>query len=130
LGCVIKHQNQTTRGFNSTDWVEKRPDIDASVCALVADDKLTEPAYVSPAGSIAPIDILYRHRSAMVNDNLYMAHRCGFTKKVLSATLQASSFQSLAVMARPSAFDLWAIASKAAMLEADLPTSASYHFPA
>lgn len=192
VGCGPKHKNQTTRRFNTADWVEKRLDIDASVnpdvvgtmtdmsavsagsmqaifsshniehlyphevpvalaeffrvlsddgfavitcpdlqsvCALVADDKLTEPAYVSPAGPIAPIDILYGHRPAMVNGNLYMAHRCGFTKKVLSATLQASGFQSVAVMARPSVFDLWALASKSRMSEADSRTLASHHFP-
>ena len=38
------------------------PDLQA-VCALVAEDKLTEPAYTSPAGLIAPLDILYGHRS-------------------------------------------------------------------
>jgi predicted SAM-dependent methyltransferase len=192
VGCGPKHKNQTTRGFNTPDWVEKRLDIDVSVnpdivgtmtdmsavlagsmqaifsshniehlyphevpvalaeffrvlsddgfavitcpdlqsvCTLVADDKLTEPAYVSPAGPIAPIDILFGHRPAMANGNLYMAHRCGFTKKVLSATLQASGFQAVAVMARPSAFDLWALAVKSAMAEADLRALASQHFP-
>src|SRR3990167_8358112 len=36
------------------------PDLQ-SVCALIAEDKLTEPAYTSPAGPIAPLDILYGH---------------------------------------------------------------------
>ena len=40
------------------------PDLQ-SVCARVANDQLTEPAYVSPAGPIAPLDILYGHRPAM-----------------------------------------------------------------
>jgi predicted SAM-dependent methyltransferase len=59
------------------------PDLQA-VCALVAEDKLTEPAYTSPAGPITPLDILYGHRPPMARGNLYMAHRCGFTEKVLS----------------------------------------------
>lgn len=104
------------------------PDLQ-SVCALVTNDKLTEPAYVSPAGPISPIDILYGYRPAMANGNLYMAHRCGFTKKVLSATLQASGFQSVAVMARPTAFDLWALASKSLITEGELRALASAHFP-
>ena len=33
------------------------PDLQ-SVCALVAQDKLLEPAYTAPAGPIAPLDIL------------------------------------------------------------------------
>jgi predicted SAM-dependent methyltransferase len=192
VGCGPKHKNQTTKGFNTADWVEKRLDIDESVkpdvvgtmtdmsavltssmqaifsshniehlyphdvpvalaefirvlsddgfavitcpdlqsvCALVAEDKLTDPAYVSPAGPIAPLDILYGHRASMNTGNLYMAHRCGFTKKVLSGTLQAAGFQSVAVMARPACFDLWALATKLPMAEIDLRTLASLHFP-
>ena len=51
------------------------PDLQ-SVCALVAADKLTEAAYVSPAGPIAPMDIIYGHRTALRAGNLFMAHRC------------------------------------------------------
>jgi hypothetical protein len=40
------------------------PDLQ-SVCALVAQDKLTEAAYTAPAGPIAPLDILYGHRPPM-----------------------------------------------------------------
>lgn len=193
VGCGPKHKNQTTRGFDSPEWLEKRLDIDAtvkpdvvgtmtdmsavptgavqavfsshniehlyphevplalsefirvlsddgfvvitcpdlqSVCQLVADDKLTEPAYVSPAGPIAPLDILYGHRPPMARGNLFMSHRCGFTRKVLSGTLQASGFKSVAVMARPKHFDLWAVATKAPMEEADLRALAAAHFPA
>ena len=82
------------------------PDLQA-VCALVAEDKLTEPAYTSPAGPIAPLDILYGHRPPMARGNLYMAHRCGFTEKVLSGTLRSSSFKRVASMKRGAPyFDL------------------------
>ncbi|MDP4617407.1 MAG: methyltransferase domain-containing protein, partial [Burkholderiaceae bacterium] len=50
------------------------PDLQ-SVCKLIAEDKLTDTAYTSPAGPIAPLDILYGHRPAMAKGNLYMAHR-------------------------------------------------------
>ena len=82
------------------------PDLQ-SVCALVAQDKLAEPAYQSGQGPISPIDILYGHRTAMEAGNLYMAHKCGFTKKVLANTLQSSGFSSF-VKVRPNHFDLWA----------------------
>ena len=87
------------------------PDL-RSVCKLVADDKLTETAYISPAGPIAPIDILYGFRRAMENGNLYMAHKCGFTQKVLGATLSDAGFAKVATLERPEHFDLWAIATK------------------
>ena len=106
------------------------PDLQ-SVCALIAQDKLTEAAYSSPAGPIAPLDILYGHRPAMAQGNLYMAHRCGFTQKVLSGTLQASGFKSIATMARGKApfFDLFALASKSERSEADMRELATLHFP-
>jgi len=87
------------------------PDL-RSVSRLVADDQLTEAAYTSPAGPIAPLDILYGHRASMAMGNLYMAHRCGFTEKVLVGTLQAAGFQQVASLTRPQAFDLWALATK------------------
>lgn len=104
------------------------PDLQ-SVCALVADDKLTEPAYNALAGPIAPIDILYGHRPSMARGNLFMAHRCGFTKKVLIATLQAAGFASIAATNRPASFDLWAVACKSKWREDELRRLAGEHFP-
>ena len=106
------------------------PDLQ-SVCALIAQDKLTEAAYTSPAGPVAPLDILYGHRPSMEKGNLFMAHRCGFTRKVLSDTLQSSGFKSVATMARGRApfFDLFALASKPDRSETDLRELASLHFP-
>ena len=104
------------------------PDL-KSVCALVAEDKLTDTAYTSPAGPIAPIDILYGHRPPMARGNLYMAHRCGFTAKVLSGTLQAAGFKSIATVTRASAFDLWALASKSVRTESEIRELAGLHFP-
>jgi predicted SAM-dependent methyltransferase len=105
------------------------PDLQ-SVCALVAEDKLTEPAYTSPAGPIAPLDILYGHRAAMSRGNLYMAHRCGFTQKVLAGTLSPAGFLSVASARRQHPFyDLWAIASKAKLEETAIKDMARSHFP-
>lgn len=106
------------------------PDL-KSVCALVAEDKLTEPAYTAPAGPIAPIDILYGHRPPMARGNLFMAHRCGFTEKVLRATLQSAGFKAVATMARGGHpyFDLWALASKRERPEAEMRELAMAHFP-
>jgi ubiquinone/menaquinone biosynthesis C-methylase UbiE len=103
------------------------PDL-KSVCALIAEDKLTDAAYTSPAGPIAPIDILYGLRSSMAQGNLYMSHRCGFTQKVLTGTLQAAGFKSVATMARAHPyFDLWAVASKAERPEEQMKALAVEH---
>lgn len=84
------------------------PDLQ-SVCSLVADDKLTDAAYISGAGPITPHDILYGHSDSMRQGNLYMAHRCGFTQKVMAATLQKNGF-SAGIKVRSQNFDLWAVA--------------------
>ena len=106
------------------------PDLQ-SVCQLIANDQLTEAAYQSPAGPIAPLDILYGHRPSMAQGNLYMAHRCGFTEKVLNGTLLAAGFKTVATLARGFApyFDLWVVASKSERPEADMREVAGIHFP-
>ncbi|MCR4665834.1 MAG: class I SAM-dependent methyltransferase [Desulfovibrio sp.] len=88
------------------------PDLQ-SVCALVAEGKLLEPAYVSPSGPISPLDILYGHRPSLAAGNMYMAHRCGFTKKVLSNLVAHSGFRAVASMKRGAPyFDLWVLGLK------------------
>ena len=104
------------------------PDLQ-SVCALVADDKLTESAYDSPAGPISPLDILYGHRAAMTNGNLYMAHRCGFTKKVLAGTLQGAGFKRTASIKRTRFLDLWIVGTKNDVDPELLQNLAVQHFP-
>ena len=105
------------------------PDLQA-VCALVAEDKLTDPAYTSPAGPITPLDILYGHRPPMARGNLYMAHRCGFTQKVLISTLQNAGFAKSASIKRAGPFfDLWIAASKNELEDAQMIALAGEHFP-
>lgn len=106
------------------------PDLQ-SVCALVAEDKLTEAAYTAPAGPIAPIDILYGFRPSMAQGNLFMAHRCGFTEKVLIGTLKAAGFAMIASKRRAHPrYDLWAVATMGAVDETAIRELAERHIPA
>lgn len=106
------------------------PDLQ-SICKLIADDQLTHTAYISPAGPVTPLDILYGFRPSLSKGDLHMAHRCGFTRKVLHATLKTSGFESVVTYARPRApfFDLWALAAKNNMTQANLKNLAVQHFP-
>ena len=105
------------------------PDLQ-EVCRLVAEDKLLEAAYTAPAGPITPLDILYGHRPPMAKGNLYMAHRRGFTEKVLIGTLRACGFKTVASKRRAHPFyDLYAVATKADMQEAALRALAGQHLP-
>jgi predicted SAM-dependent methyltransferase len=103
------------------------PDLQ-SIAALVAQDKLTDPAYESPAGPIAPIDMMYGLRAALADGNHFMAHRCGFTLNVLMGVLRSAGFREVAGMARPKFFDLWVVASKT-LDQATLRAIAMAHFP-
>lgn len=104
------------------------PDLQ-SVARLVADGRLTEAAYQSPAGPIAPIDILYGLRKAVAAGNLHMAHRCGFTIKVLVDALKEAGFASVIGRARPKSFELWAVATKLQAGEERLRDLAARHMP-
>ena len=65
----------------------------------------------------------------MAQGNLYMAHRCGFTQRVLTGTLQAAGFASVAAMSRKGPyFDLWTLASKSACSEAEMKQLAQTYF--
>ncbi|MFM2329938.1 MAG: hypothetical protein RLZZ494_2041 [Pseudomonadota bacterium] len=193
VGCGSKRKDQTTAGFNTPDWQERRFDIDPaarpdivgtmtdmsavapasvnavfsshniehlyphevpvalaefrrvltpdgfvvitcpdlqSVCAAVAEDKLDDPLYKSPAGPISPLDILYGHRASMQRGNLFMAHRCGFTAKVLIAALRAAGFTSVACTKRAAPFfDLYAVATREPSSREVLEQLAQLHFP-
>jgi predicted SAM-dependent methyltransferase len=106
------------------------PDLEA-VCQLIAEDKLTEPAYTSPAGPITPLDILYGLRTALAAGNHYMAHRCGFTQKVLTHTLHLAGFAKVATKRRGhDKYDIWALASKSDRTDEEMKELAQEHFPA
>ena len=104
------------------------PDLQ-SVCEAVAADRLLEPIYQSPAGPIAPLDVLYGLRSSIAAGNHYMAHKCGFTFSVLCKLFLDSGFKSVYGGRRPQAFDLWVVASKLAKLESEMAAFARAYLP-
>ena len=106
------------------------PDLQ-SICRLIAEDQLTATAYLSPAGPITPLDMVYGFRPSLSKGDLYMAHRCGFTRKVLHATLKAAGFGSVVTFARSHQpyFDLWALATQLEQAPDKLRALASQHFP-
>lgn len=91
--------------------------------------ELASPLYKSEFSPISALFIMYGHRRAMAAGNLFMAHRCGFTLQVLADSLQSYGFPLTAGIARTEAVDLWAIASKAALSDADMRALAVLHLP-
>lgn len=104
------------------------PDLQA-VCALVAEDRLVEPAYTSGLGPISPLDMLYGLRSALAAGQEHMAHRCGFTETVLAHTARAAGFARIATLRRPAVFDLWLVASVAPLAPDAMTALARAHLP-
>ena len=90
------------------------PDL-RSVCQAVANDRLLEPLYESPAGPIAPIDILYGHRDSVAEGKIYMAHKTGFTYSTLGGAFFKAGFKFYVGAARPSNYDLWIVSFKQPM---------------
>lgn len=84
------------------------PDLQ-SIAELIVADKLDDPAYVSPAGPICPLDMLYGYRPFMGSGNLFMAHKTGFTAKTLVAACFKAGFPRTGYR-RGANFDLWVIA--------------------
>lgn len=105
------------------------PDLQ-SVCEMVADDKLLETAYTSPAGPITPLDILFGHRASIARGKHYMAHHVGFTRKLLVGEIRRAGFASVAAVRRRKSFDLWVYAKKRETPEDELRTEAAGFLPA
>jgi len=83
------------------------PDL-AQVAKLVADDEINKPIYESPAGPIAPLDIMFGHRRSVESGNRYMAHRTGFTTDHLGEALMEAKFVEADVWT--THLTLWAVA--------------------
>lgn len=106
------------------------PDLQG-VATLIANDGLADAAYQSPAGPITPLDILYGHRASLASGRLYMAHRTGFTRKLLMQELLGAGFATVVANRRPAPyFELWALATVTAISEDSLRALATAHFPA
>lgn len=103
------------------------PDLQ-STAQMVAEDRLFETAYISPAGPITPFDILFGHRG-MVAANGYMAHHSGFTLSTMMSLLKESGFGAVAGQRREAAFDLWVIAAMAPLPDAEMLALATLHLP-
>jgi len=104
------------------------PDLQA-VCAVVAQGRLLEPLYTSGIGPISAIDILYGHRASVAAGNPFMAHKGGFTFPVLSDAFIRAGFKGTFGGRRPSAYDLWLVAFKAAMSEEEMRGVATTYLP-
>lgn len=92
------------------------PDLEA-VFRKVTDGALglEDELYVSPAGSIAVIDVIYGWSKEIESSGQdFFAHKTGFTSNTLAATLQRAGFQEVWMAQALTAYELRALAFKQA----------------
>lgn len=86
------------------------PDLRA-IARVIAETSLTDAIYVSPAGPITSLDVVFGHQASLQAGNGYMAHRTGFTASSLGNALIGAGFAEVRVHEGRN-WDLWAIATK------------------
>ncbi len=86
------------------------PDLQV-VGERLAEDKLFDTLYESPAGPIAPFDMLYGYRKYLPV-NPFMAHRSGFTLKSMMQALDQVGFGTMIGVRNPDMFELNIVAYK------------------
>jgi predicted SAM-dependent methyltransferase len=66
--------------------------------------------YVSPSGPITALDIIFGHRRIIEHGNLFMRHKTGFTKKLITEQLCRAGFEVRRV--EQNSFELLTLAVK------------------
>ena len=84
------------------------PDL-LQIAEQMLKQEVDKPAYISPAGPISPIDMLYGHSASLARGNLYMAHHTGFTASRIGPMILQAGFAE-AWIASGKSYDLWAVA--------------------
>lgn len=88
------------------------PDIQV-VADFIANDRLHDTIYKSPAGPVTPHDMLFGYGPYLAQGMLHMAHRSAFTPTMLLHKLQEAPFAEIVLRRRPNQ-ELAAIACKRA----------------
>jgi len=71
--------------------VQATPNLMRAAKMLVEHD-YQAPIYLSPAGPIMALDLIYGHRGYVSAGHTFMAHKCGFTPRMLKDLLEQVGF--------------------------------------
>lgn len=113
---VIKTFREFRRVLSPTGFALMRtPDIE-SVAQFILDGRIHDIIYVSPAGPITPLDMLYGHGRSIERGAEAMRHGTAFTQDLLASDLIEAGFAETRVTRTPS-LEVWAVAF---MPEADI----------
>jgi hypothetical protein len=86
------------------------PDIQ-QVASRVAFGQLEDVLYMSPAGPITALDVMYGYGKAIEAGNHFMAHKTAFTAQTLGQKIQDAGFIDIKT-GSDQTFNLWVMALK------------------
>lgn len=86
----------------------RTPDIE-SVAQFIVDGRIRDVIYVSPAGPITPLDMLYGHGESIKRGSDAMRHGTAFTQDSMAQDLLEAGFPELRVT-RTETYEVWAVA--------------------
>lgn len=86
------------------------PDLQG-IAQYLAEDRLSEVVYQSPAGPVTAHDMLYGYGTFLASGMPMMAHKCGFTPSLLLQTVRQAPFAEIVLRRRPN-YELFAVACK------------------
>jgi SAM-dependent methyltransferase len=86
------------------------PDLQA-IAQYIAEDRLHEIIYRSPAGPVTAHDMLYGFGAFLASGNPMMGHKCGFAPTLLLHTLRTAPFAEIVLRRRPT-HEIAAVACK------------------
>ena len=78
-----------------------------AVAKLIVSEDIESVAYLSPAGPIRLLDMIFGHSQSIETGHLYMAHRTGFTVDRLGRLAANAGFAEARVLEGEN-YDLWA----------------------
>lgn len=105
------------------------PDLQ-SLGERLAEGDIETPLYQSPAGPVAPVDVLFGFRPSLQGGNLYMAHHTGFTISSLKSAFLQAGFATFIGFRRTARYELWGLGTKTRRTEPELRDLAGRYLPA
>lgn len=104
------------------------PDLQRVAEAVLA-DRMFEPLYVSSAGPVSAMDMIYGHIAFTADGNEYQTHKCGFTASTLSGVFLQYGFAKTYGGRDLETYALWLIAFKQPQPEEVIKHIAATYLP-
>ena len=82
------------------------------IAELIIAGKIAEPIAMTASGPVTPLDVIYGLSRALAAGCQFLAHKVGFTDRLLGDMIVQNGFEQAAVHRDPGFLALWAVAHK------------------